>query len=619
MSLLAELKRRNVIRAAGLYLVGAWLLVQVAGTVLPWFDVPQANLRGLVLVLAVAFLPAMIISWVFELTPSGLRRDEDVPAQDSMAPQNAKRMDRLILIVAIIGIGYFAFDKFVLAPGRDAVLVTQTAAHVTAKINTEKSKLDPRSIAVLPFINMSQDKDNEYFSDGISEELLNVLVRVQGFNVASRTSSFAFKGRELGTTEIAKALKVKYILEGSVRKQGDQVRITAQLIDAASDRHLMSQTYDRKLADIFKIQDEIANAIVTAVRGSVDDTSRGKAVTVAADTSNLDAYQSYLKARELFLARTSLEESMHLFEHAVELDPRFARAWEGLSALYSIAPGWGITDRDYDALAAASAKRAIALDPERALAWAVLGQNETNAKIPNWQAGLALLDRAVKTDPRNTTAILWRSMTWMELGYFERAIADQDLCIRLEPKYLHCSTMKATSLLFVGRTRESLGLYEHSLMAGATQHHQFMFLMPRVMAGEQLEALTVFQLAGMDRALAIAMVAGLSDRTRQPQRIDALVAAIRSRLGSTPEELMFDADDGSYRVDMCLWLRDFYCLANAPKVSAAFLEHWMPGIPGLRASAGFKRVLDKLNVPAYWRAHGYPPQCHAVGANDFTC
>lgn len=381
----------------------------------------------------------------------------------------------------------------------------------------------------------------------------------------------------------------------------------------------MSQTYDRKLADIFKIQDEIANAIVTAVRGSVDATSGAKAVTVTADTSNLDAYQSYLKARELFLARTNLKESMHLFEHAVELDPKFARAWEGLSAMYSIAPGWDIRDRDYHALSAASAKRAIALDPERSLAWAVLGQNETHVKIPNWQAGLALLDRAVKIDPRNTTAILWRSMTWMELGFFDRAIADQDLCIRLEPNYLHCSTIKATSLLFVGRTRDSLGLYEHSLMAGATQHHELMFLMPRVMAGEQLEALTVFDQSGMDRALAIAMVAGLSDRTRQPQRIDALVAAIRSRLGSTPEELTFDPEDGTNQVQMCLWLRDFDCLANARKVSQSFLEHWMPGIPGLRASAGFKRVLDKLNVPAYWRAHGYPPQCHAVGATDFTC
>lgn len=326
MSFLAELKRRNVIRMAGLYLVGAWLLVQVAGTILPMFGAADWIARSIVIALAVGFLPAMAVAWIFELTPQGLKRDEDVPAQESIAPQTAKRMDRLILIVAVIALGYFAFDKFVLAPRRDVALVTQTAAHVTAEISAKKSRIDSRSIAVLPFVNMSEDKDNEYFSDGISEELLNVLVRVQGFNVASRTSSFAFKGREVSTDDIAKALKVKYILEGSVRKQGDAVRITAQLIDAGSDRHLFSQTYDRKLADIFKVQDEIANAIVTAVRGSVDANAGGKAVSVKADTSNLDAYQAYLKGRELFRARSNLQESMHLFEHAVALDPKFARA-----------------------------------------------------------------------------------------------------------------------------------------------------------------------------------------------------------------------------------------------------------------------------------------------------
>lgn len=167
MAFLAELKRRNVIRAAGLYLVGAWLLVQVAGTVLPWFDVSASILRGLVIVLTVAFLPAMIVAWVFELTPEGIKRDEDVTAQESIAPQTAKRMDRLILIVAVIAIGYFAFDKFVLAPRRDSALVTQTTAHVTAEISAEKSKLDPRSIAVLPFENLSAEKENAYFADGI--------------------------------------------------------------------------------------------------------------------------------------------------------------------------------------------------------------------------------------------------------------------------------------------------------------------------------------------------------------------------------------------------------------------------------------------------------------------
>ncbi|MEO8974522.1 MAG: adenylyl cyclase, partial [Casimicrobiaceae bacterium] len=221
MNLIAELKRRNVIRAAGLYLVGAWLLVQVASTVLPAFNVPVWTLRSLIIALVIGFVPAMIVAWVFELTPDGIRRDEDVKPEDSIAPQTAQRMNQWLLVVSIVAIGYFAFDKFVLAPRRDAALVTQTTTHVTAEISAEKSKINPHSIAVLPFTNMSGYKANEYFSDGISEEILNVLAQIPKLQVAARTSSFSFKGEQKEVPEIAKELHVRMVLEGSVRKQGE--------------------------------------------------------------------------------------------------------------------------------------------------------------------------------------------------------------------------------------------------------------------------------------------------------------------------------------------------------------------------------------------------------------
>jgi adenylate cyclase len=195
----------------------------------------------------------------------------------------------------------------------------------------------PSSIAVLPFVNMSAGtRQNEYFADGISEELLNVLVKVEGLGVASRTSSFAYKGRELSAAVIAQRAEGRHILEGSVRKAGNRVRITAQLIDAGSDRHLWSETYDRELTDIFAIQDEIAKAIVAALRGTLGEPAGSDDVVVRADTDNLDAYQTYLKARELFLTRTRLDESVRLFEQVVALDPEFARGWEGLAAVASV-------------------------------------------------------------------------------------------------------------------------------------------------------------------------------------------------------------------------------------------------------------------------------------------
>src|SRR5436853_1066202 len=218
-SFFAELRRRNVIRFAGLYLVGSWLLVQVASTVLPMFGAPEWLPRSVVILLALGFLPALIFSWVFELTPEGLKRDEDVPQEKSIAPQTARRMNRMIIAVLVLALGYFVFDKFVLAPRRAAALV---AARPSAE---PKSAANAKSVAVLAFANLSDDKGSEYFSDGISEELLTVLQKIPGLHVAARTSAFSFKGKTATAQEIGQKLGVAHLVEGSVRKAGDMVRI----------------------------------------------------------------------------------------------------------------------------------------------------------------------------------------------------------------------------------------------------------------------------------------------------------------------------------------------------------------------------------------------------------
>ena len=228
-----ELKRRNVIRMAGLYLVGAWLLVQVAGTVLPMFGAPDWLPRSIVILLAIGFLPALIFSWVFELTPQGLKRDEDVAPEQSIAPQTARRMDRMIIVVLVLALAYFGFDKFVLTPRREVALVAATEKSVAARPSPEsKSAVSAKSVAVLAFANLSDDKGSEYFSDGISEELLTVLQKIPGLHVAARTSAFSFKGKNATAQEIGEKLGVAHLVEGSVRKAGDIVRIAARLTQA---------------------------------------------------------------------------------------------------------------------------------------------------------------------------------------------------------------------------------------------------------------------------------------------------------------------------------------------------------------------------------------------------
>ncbi len=613
-SLLQELKRRNVIRMAGLYLVGAWLLVQVAGTVLPMFGAPEWIARSVVVVLAIGFVPALAFAWAFEMTPDGLKRDAEVDPAALIAPQTARRMNRLIVAVLVLAVTFFGFDRLVLAPRRDAALVVATTQSVKAAAATAATpKVDPRSIAVLPFVNMSEDKDNEFFSDGISEELLNALVRVEGLGVASRTSSFAFKGKDVAASAIAGQLKVRYILEGSVRKQGDAVRITAQLIDASNDRHVWSETFDRKLTDIFKIQDEIANAIVTAVRGSVGPGDATKAVNIRADTGNLDAYQSYLKARELFIARSDLKESIRLFEHAVELDPNFARGWEGLSATYVIAESWlGGNQRDYVSLAEKAAHRALELDPALSMPWATLGGIEEHTLPVDWASSLAKYDRAVAADPKNATAFLWRSIAWDSLGFFDRALADQNLCLAIDPAYRHCTGFKALTLLFAGDEARAMELFEQGVAAGYLRSRADSFVPLLFKRGDRTGARLLLKELGASPELGEILLTAISRPGAPRPDINAIERRFLSDKDS-PYLIRFGESK------TMLWLGAFDRVATARDFGTDTMVVWDPVRPDFRNTPGFKKTLERLGVPAYWRKHGFPPHCRALGSNDFSC
>ena len=607
MNFFAELKRRNVIRIAGLYLVGAWLIVQVASTLLPMFEAPQWLARSIVSLLAVGFFPALIFSWVFELTPSGLKRDEEVKPEESIAPQVARRLDRMIMAVLALALGYFAFDKFVLAPRREASLVEATeksfAARSAAEVNT-------KSIAVLPFSDLSQGKDQKYFADGISEELLNALVRVEGIRVASRTSSFAYKESELGTVAIAATLKVGYIVEGSVRKSGDRVRITAQLIDAINDKHLFSETYDRDLSDIFAIQAEIANSVVNALRGVLGKESQIGLAKVRADTDNLEAYDLYLKARELFLARENLGECIKLSERAVELDPNFARGWEMLSAVYAIAAPWGIRDRDYMSLSNRAAERSLELDPSLSMPWAVLGNNAQLKPPVNWDQGFDYYSKAIAADPKNATAYLWNGIGWLNVGFFDRAIESLDKALAIDPAYRNCVRWKAEALLYKGDDENALALFQRGLAEG--------FVVNR------LNSFIGLLLQQKNRMAATLLMDHL---VKKPSLRETLLNALEKPGGTHPDfesimkqceaepELMTQMG----RAGVCLWLGAYDQIPMAPDNDAELIIAWERFPASFRNSSGFKKTLEHLAVVDYWRKHGFPPQCHPIGGTDFEC
>ena len=240
-SFIAELRRRNVLRVGAAYLAVAWLLIQVAQTVLPAFGFGSA-VRVVIVVLAIGLVPALIFGWVFELTPDGWKRESEVDRQ-SLTPRSGRRLDRVIIGMLALALGYFAVDKFVFNPQRERAVAD--AARAEGRTESLVKSYGEKSIAVLPFIDLSPNQDQEYFSEGISEELLNLLAKIPQLRVISRSSAFSYKGKDVKLAQVAEELNVAHVLEGSVRKSGNKVRITAQLIEARSDTHLWSNTWDR--------------------------------------------------------------------------------------------------------------------------------------------------------------------------------------------------------------------------------------------------------------------------------------------------------------------------------------------------------------------------------------
>jgi TolB-like protein/tetratricopeptide (TPR) repeat protein len=431
-SFLQELKRRNVIRMAGLYLVGAWLIVQVASTLFPAFHVPEGAIRGLVIVLALGFVVALVFAWIYELTPDGLKRDAEVPPDQSIGSQTGRRMDRIIIAVLALCLVYFALDKYVLAPHRARTEVATAVA--TAPPPPATTVADDNSIAVLPFVDMSQGKDQEYFSDGLSEELLNQLAQVPQLRVIARTSSFSFKGKEVPIADIASALKVAHVLEGSVRKSGNTLRITAQLIRTSDSSHLWSNTYDRSLDDVFKVQDEISREVVSALKLQLlpekqpDNTQH---------TKNAQAYEQYLLGKDVARTggRPAVEAALAAFERAVALDPGYSNAVANVANQQGSMTDFQDTPAQREAMidkAIATATHAIELAPDLPDGYAVRGNLRHRLRW-DWQGAQDDLAHALKLDPNRAATLRSYSLALSSLGRHDEAIATARRAAELDP------------------------------------------------------------------------------------------------------------------------------------------------------------------------------------------
>lgn len=432
MGLFSELKRRNVLRMAVLYVVAAWLVMQVAGVLIDLGSLPRWFGPIVLPLLVIGFPIAMVLSWFYEITPEGIARDEDAARVEPLAEAKGRRVDFIVIALLAAAVILFAYDKWWIGPPPE------------------------KSVAVLPFVNMSDDPEQGYFSDGISEELLNVLARLPDLKVAARQSSFVFKDKDLSIAEIGRLLNVAHVVEGSVRRSGDLLRITAQLINAEDGYHLWSGTFDRELEDVFTIQDEIAREISNALKIEFALAGGDKVPASVFRAANVDAYDVYLEGRNLVHQRDpdSLAKAIHHFERALRVDANFAPAHAQLAiaAILEVQVGARLVE-DARLIAVPHIERALELEPDLAeahAARALLAEYELEL-----EATLEHARRALELNPSYSDALTWTAIALDGLGRYEESFEAFSRVLEVDPLNVIGLRNYAEQLMKFGRTAEA--------------------------------------------------------------------------------------------------------------------------------------------------------------------
>ena len=590
LPLLAELNRRRVFRAIVGYGIAAFAVLQIIEPVMHGLHWPEAVLSYVVVALALGFPLVVALAWVFDVKAGRIERT---------APAPGLRGVRLAAV--IIGIGVLAAAPGVvwylfLRPGARSPLSEDA---MRAKLEAVPPASDIRavpSIAVLPLVNLSRDPDQEFFADGLAEELLNLLAKVPGLHVAGRTSSFSFKGRNEDLRAIGQKLSVKTVLEGSVQRAGDRLRITTQLINAADGYHLWSETYDRKLTDVFAVQDEIARSVVAALKVQL---LPEKAAALEGPATNPDAYAQVLLGRHL-IVRGSLEGyqlALAAFRKAVELDPKYAPAWAGVAkASFHVgeAVGWHLESRENDfARTLAAADKAIELGPDLADGYAARG-NLRVLKTTDWAGAQADLARALALSPGNADAIGSQGDLLATLGRLPEAIAALRRAAELDPLSVHAAWRLAWFHLGAGHVEEAREIARRTLELFPEHAHTARTLgLALLLEGSLDEAQAAFQRSTSEpfREMGTALVEHARGHARESQQVLEHIIATSGK-ESTYQIAEIYAFRGE-RERAFEWLEQSLELQDA---GMRYLKH-DPLLRSLRADPRYIALLKKMNLP----------------------
>jgi len=625
MSFFNELKRRNVFRVGIAYVIVAWLVLQVADVVLNNIAAPDWVFKTIMLVLAIGLPVVLVFAWAFELTPEGLKRERDVDRSASISPQTGRRLDRVIIGVLVLALAYFVFDKFALERRPEGMASQQAevqpqpnavpAISAAAGTSTSNKPDSRKSIVVLPFVNMSADPGQEYFSDGLSEELLNVLAKIDSLRVISRTSAFAFKGKDISIPEIAKQLNVAYVLEGSVRSAGNDMRITAQLIEVDNDSHLWSEAYNRKMENIFEVQEEIAQAIARELQLEL-----GAGAAADRPTQNLDAYKTFLQGRHYYQLRgaENLQLAIGLLEQAIQMDPGFDDAWANLAAAKAVLSYYSYSEQEtlYQG-AGEAAQTAIELNPDNGFAHAVLGLLYVG-EFQNEQA-LKEFDLAIELNPNESNSYLWAGIVLSELGYVDQATGYLTRAETFDPAFANLQNWLSNTHLLAG----DLDQAEIHAQRSARLDPDFIGNYPgeiELLRGDldasEAAKLSAFEASADERAVWAEVYKALRNPAYRQEAVRNVQAMDKPSFHAGVVLQLFRLGAVQEATDNWRKMRDD---GQRLRAANAMVDFWLPYDRDKLNQPPVQQLFEDIGMADYWRKHGDPDFCKRQPDDSFRC
>jgi TolB-like protein len=636
MSFLRELRRRNVFKVGAAYAIVTWLLIQIAGAVLPTFDAPRWVLQTVTFLLILGFPVAVILAWAYEATPEGIKPTSGVSKSDNIAPVTGKKLDYVVIVLMALAIGFLVVDNYVLEESTQSISTRQETASSAAPDEADESSpaesgarqttsqsapaaketgrnVLENSVAVLPFDNFSPDPDDAYFAAGIHEEILNQLVKLRNLHVIARTTMGQYAGTDKSIREIAAELNVETVMEGSVRYAADRVRVTTQLIDPLTGAHLWSETYEREFEDIFAIESDIAMQVANALGAEFSPVEQARIESVPTDSP--EAYALYLSA-EVLRARQTQDDIALGLEHidrAIELDPEFALGWVEKSFLHNVALIFFPERVAEERLASVQALRhALELDPE----------------LPQAHAGLAFVDSG-RADWRRAEDGFSRALALgMSAGEIARyqapfrfAVGDIERAHEITLAWQARDPLDPTALFFLfvqldvlGDARAALAEYERGKrLFDEWPAGHFNAMASLLGNGEHERAKELAQNEVSDAVV----VAVLPYFDKPKDALAELQTLYANDAYADPLSRLAIAVLAAYFDDQELALKAVTDSINAFAVNAYIL--WTPLFRELRQEASFKDFLRRKGLIAYWREYGWPDLCHRVGSDDFEC